>query len=67
MCSSDLNDAPTDIRGFNPGVAAGLIAFLERALAKNPQARFQTGEEFAGALRAALSGAIPTTTVDISL
>jgi serine/threonine-protein kinase len=66
------NDAPTDIRGFNPGVAAGLVGFLERALAKNPQARFQTGEEFAGALRAAFAAAAPraaaaTSSVDIEL
>jgi serine/threonine-protein kinase len=45
------NDAPGDIRAFNPGVPQGLVSFLERALAKNPQARFQTGEEFSGALR----------------
>jgi serine/threonine-protein kinase len=49
------NDAPADIRKLNAGVPAGLAAFLERALAKNPQTRFQTGEEFSGALRAALA------------
>ena len=37
----------------------GLAAFLERALAKNPDARFQTGEEFGGALRAALAAGAP--------
>jgi serine/threonine-protein kinase len=34
---------------------AGLVAFLERALAKNPDNRFQSGAEFAAALRAAAS------------
>jgi serine/threonine protein kinase len=29
------------------------VAFLERAMAKNPDERFQSGEEFAHALRVA--------------
>jgi serine/threonine-protein kinase len=49
------NEPPTDIRGIAPGVAPALAGFLERALAKDPAQRFQTGEEFGGALRAALS------------
>jgi serine/threonine-protein kinase len=65
------NDAPADIRAINPGVPTGLAAFLERALATNPQARFQTGEEFAGALRAALGAGAPRmaamASVDIEL
>jgi serine/threonine-protein kinase len=66
------NEAPTDIRSVNPGVAEGLAAFLERALAKDPDQRFQTGEEFAGALRASLAGAAAPavaagSTVDIQL
>ena len=40
----------------NPNVPPGLVAFLDRALAKNPDERFQTGEEFAAALRAAAAG-----------
>ena len=60
------NEAPVDIRTVNAGVSPGLVAFLGRALAKKAEERFQTGEEFAGALRAALAAA-PTTTVDISL
>jgi serine/threonine-protein kinase len=51
------NEPPIDIFTVNPQVAPGLAAFLERALAKNPDERFQTGEEFGGALRAALSTA----------
>jgi CHASE2 domain-containing sensor protein/tRNA A-37 threonylcarbamoyl transferase component Bud32 len=50
------NEPPTDIRSVNPAVPEGLVAFLERAMAKDPDQRFQTGEEFAGALRAALAG-----------
>jgi len=51
------NEAPADIRTVNAGVPPGLVAFLGRALAKKAEERFQTGEEFAGALRAALSAA----------
>jgi eukaryotic-like serine/threonine-protein kinase len=49
------NEPPTDIRSINPEVPAALVQFLERAMAKDPQARFETGEQFAGALRAAFS------------
>jgi len=47
------NEPPTDIRTHNPAIAPGLAAFLEKAMAKNPDERFQTGEEFARALRVA--------------
>jgi serine/threonine-protein kinase len=60
------NEAPADIRSVNAGVSPALGAFLGRALSKKPEERFQTGEEFAGALRATLAAA-PITTVDISL
>jgi len=49
------NEPPTDILAMNPGVPPGLVSFLARAMAKNPDERFQSGEEFAQALRAALS------------
>ena len=68
------NEPPTDIRTVNPQVPEGLVAFLDRALAKDPDQRFQTGEEFAGALRAAASAAAsgsatakPADGVDIEL
>ena len=51
------NEAPTDILSVNANVPAGLVAFLDKALAKNPDERYQSGEEFAAALRATLSGA----------
>ncbi|HXM81101.1 MAG TPA: serine/threonine-protein kinase [Burkholderiales bacterium] len=60
------NEPPTDIRTINPSLSPLLVAFLERALAKNPDERFQTGEEFGGALRASLS-ATATGEVDIRL
>ena len=66
------NEAPRDILSVRPDLPPSLVAFLERALAKDPQERFQTGEEFGGALRAAMSagqgaGAALTTQVDIQL
>jgi serine/threonine-protein kinase len=51
------NEPPADILAVNPDLPAPLVAFLARALAKNPDERFQTGEEFAQALRAAAAGA----------
>ncbi|MGH6894521.1 MAG: serine/threonine-protein kinase, partial [Dongiaceae bacterium] len=65
------SEMPADIRSVNPSVSSGLAAFLERALAKNPDQRFQTGGEFAEALRAALAAGEPAAatgaTVDIEL
>jgi eukaryotic-like serine/threonine-protein kinase len=52
------NEPPADIRSA-ASVPAGLATFIERALAKNPEERFQTGEHFGGALRAALAGPAP--------
>jgi serine/threonine-protein kinase len=49
------NDPPADIRAVNPAIPEPLVSFIERALAKNPDERFQTGEEFGGALRAAIA------------
>ena len=46
------NEPPTDILSVNPNVPPALVAFLDKALAKNPDERYQTGEEFAAALRA---------------
>jgi len=53
------NDAPVDIRSVNAGVSPGLVAFLARALSKKAEERFQSGEEFGGALRAALTVGAP--------
>ena len=60
------NEPPADIHAFNAEVPPTLIAFLQRALAKNPEERYQTGEEFGGALRAALA-ARTVGSVDIQL
>ena len=51
------SEPPTDILSINPNVPAGIVAFLDRAMDKEPDNRFQTGEEFAAALREAASAA----------
>jgi serine/threonine protein kinase len=44
----------------DPSMPAPLEAVLARALGKDPNLRFQTGEEFAAALRAVIAGIEPT-------
>jgi serine/threonine-protein kinase len=53
------SEPATDIRTVKPDLPPGLPGFLARALAKDPNERFQTGAEFAAALRAALAGSGP--------
>jgi serine/threonine-protein kinase len=58
------NDPPRDIRQTVPSVPEALDAFLRRALAKDPEQRFATGEAFAAALRAVLPPAGSTPKVE---
>jgi serine/threonine-protein kinase len=59
------NEAPADILTVNPKVPPALVEVIEKALAKDPDQRFQTGDEMAQAIRAAAS--VRTSTVDVSL
>jgi CHASE2 domain-containing sensor protein len=65
------NEQAPDILTINPSLPPGLVAFLDRAMAKEADERYQTGDEFATALRAAMgagpSGAPASADVDISL
>ena len=45
------NEEPADIRTLNPEVPDGLAEVLTRAMAKDADERYQSGEEFAAALR----------------
>ena len=45
------NEEAADIRTLNPAIPEGLAAVLVRAMAKDADQRFQTGEELAAALR----------------
>ncbi|MCI0344971.1 MAG: serine/threonine protein kinase, partial [Chloroflexi bacterium] len=61
------NEPPPDILGFNPHLPPALAAFLDRAMAKDADVRFQSGEEFAQALRACVGGGAARPQVDITL
>jgi eukaryotic-like serine/threonine-protein kinase len=48
-----LSEAPPPISGFRPDVDPNLEAVVQRALAKNPEQRWQSADEFASALKVA--------------
>ncbi len=59
------NEPAPDILQFNPKLPPALVAFLDRAMAKETEARFQTGDEFSQALRASVGTQKPQ--VDITI
>jgi serine/threonine-protein kinase len=63
------NERAPDILQVRPDLPPALAPFLDRAMAKAARERFQTGEEFALALRAcgAGSGARVRADLDIAL
>src|SRR6266545_325081 len=64
------NEHAPDILQYNPSLPPAFVAFLDRAMSKEAGERYQTGEEFAAALRTTLGGAAAAATgagVDISL
>ncbi len=70
VLNAQLNQPPTPPLEFNPAISAELNAVVLRALAKSPNDRYQTAEEFREALRALrepLTAAIPTEPVAASL
>ena len=50
------NEQATEIFLVRPGLPPPLVAFLDKAMAKDADQRYQTGDEFAAALRAAFGG-----------
>jgi serine/threonine-protein kinase len=50
------NEPATDILSVRPDLPPALVAFLDKAMAKDADQRYQTGDEFAAALRAAFGG-----------
>jgi serine/threonine-protein kinase len=50
------NEPAPNILSLNPSLPPALAAFLDKAMAKDADQRYQTGEEFAAALRATLAG-----------
>ena len=64
------NEHAPDILQFNPLLPPAFVAFLDKAMSKDADQRYQTGEEFAAALRASLgdgAAAAAGSGVDISL
>jgi len=64
------NEHAPDILQYNPALLPAFVAFLDKAMSKEAGERYQTGEEFAAALRATLGGTAAAATgtgVDISL
>ena len=59
------NEPAPDILQFNPKLPPALVAFPDRAMAKETEARFQTGDEFSQALRASVGTQKPQ--VDITI
>ncbi|NJD35802.1 MAG: CHASE2 domain-containing protein [Betaproteobacteria bacterium] len=68
------NEPHPDIRGVNPGLPDCLVAIIDRAMTKDPDARYQTGAEFAQDIRTCMtmasagsSAAAGDSGVDISI
>lgn len=51
-----MNDPVPNARSLNPDIPDALVAVINKALAKNPDQRFQTAAQMAAALRNAMSG-----------
>jgi serine/threonine-protein kinase len=64
------NEPHPDIRTFNPDLPDCLVAIIDRSMTKDPDARYQTGAEFARDIRTCLSingaAAADASGVDIS-
>jgi serine/threonine-protein kinase len=54
VLAAHVNKPPPKLRGFCPEVSPALEAVVKRALAKRPEERFATGEDFGEALTGAL-------------
>ncbi|HET9209114.1 MAG TPA: serine/threonine-protein kinase, partial [Thermoanaerobaculia bacterium] len=63
VASAVFRDAPTPLRSVDPTLSPALAAVIERALAKDREARYATAAEMAAALEAALH---PTVAVPAS-
>ena len=65
------NEQAPNILEINPNIPPALVAFLDKAMAKDAEQRYANGEEFAKALRATMTGAggaaAASSDVDISL
>jgi streptogramin lyase len=60
---AQLSEPPRDVRELEPGVSAALADVIARALAKDPDARFQSAGDFGRAALSAAGGAADEATV----
>jgi serine/threonine protein kinase/Flp pilus assembly protein TadD len=61
---SIVNEAPRPIRSLRPDVPVQMESFIEKALSKDPNGRYQSATELLGALQS-LRGRLTTSSVDI--
>ena len=64
------NEHAPDILKYTPSLPPAFVAFLDKAMSKEAEGRYQTGEEFAAALRSIFGTTAPGATnagIDISL
>jgi serine/threonine-protein kinase len=63
------NEAHADILTYNPKLPPCVVEIIDKALAKDPDKRYQTGEEFSQALRACAGNTVPAgpASVDVTL
>ncbi|HRE49487.1 MAG TPA: bifunctional serine/threonine-protein kinase/formylglycine-generating enzyme family protein [Aggregatilineales bacterium] len=59
MMFKHVHEPPPPLRALRPDLPPSVEAVLNKALAKEPKERFQSGESFAGAFDIALSGQTP--------
>jgi serine/threonine-protein kinase len=52
------NEPTPDILQYNPNLPPAFVSFRDKALAKDADERFQDGDSFAAALRAATGGGV---------
>jgi serine/threonine-protein kinase len=52
------NEPTPDILQYNPNLPPAFVTFLDKAMAKDADERFQDGDAFAAALRATLGGGV---------
>jgi serine/threonine-protein kinase len=63
------NESHADILSYNPKLPPCVVEIIDKALAKQPENRYQTGDEFAQALRRCAGNAVSagSASVDITL